>query len=106
MSNKPTYLTKNAKRRNRVNRERMALLVEYVRTHPCVDCGEADPLVLDFDHLRDKEFTIARAFGDVSLDNLLAEIAKCEVRCANCHRRKTAERAPSLRALMAAERML
>ena len=64
----------------------------YLLSHPCVDCGEADPVVLDFDHVRGTKranlsFLIARA---ASVKTLRAEIDKCEVRCANCHRRRTA----------------
>jgi hypothetical protein len=64
---------------------------DYLSDHPCVDCGESDPDVLDFDHLRDKRADVSRLVHvAVSWDLVLAEIAKCEVRCANCHRRRTA----------------
>jgi len=66
------------------------LLIDYFRDHPCVDCGETDPLVLEFDHLDDKSFAIARALRERSWEAILAEISKCEVCCANCHRRRTA----------------
>ncbi len=67
-------------------------VMDYLKDHPCVKCGESNPIVLDFDHLRDKEFEIARAVMDVySWKTVSKEIEKCQVLCANCHRIKTAE---------------
>lgn len=67
---------------------------DYLRQHPCMDCGEADPTVLDFDH-RDgmqKLSSISRIiFDGMSMARLIAEIAKCDIRCANCHRRRHAK---------------
>ena len=64
----------------------------YLETHPCVDCGESDPIVLEFDHRDEKEKAfnigdgVARTYA---VKRIMDEIAKCDVRCANCHRRKT-----------------
>ena len=59
------------------------------RTHPCVDCGEANPNKLEFDHHGDKEFDITHMlYKGFSIPHIAAEISKCEARCANCHRRK------------------
>ena len=67
-------------------------LLEYLLERECVDCGEKDPIVLDFDH-KDPETKfkgIHRMLaGHYSWDSLLKEIEKCEIRCANCHRRKS-----------------
>lgn len=67
-------------------------LVDYLNEHPCVDCGEADILVLEFDH-RDastKDNTIANMMVYAhSWERIEREIKLCDVRCANCHRRKT-----------------
>jgi hypothetical protein len=59
----------------------------------CLDCGERDPLVLDFDHVGPKRENVTHLarFGH-SLETIDHEIAHCEIRCANCHRRVTAER--------------
>jgi len=68
------------------------------RSH-CVDCGEADMLVLEFDHVRTKRGQISRMVWNVSLATLMTEIAQCEIRCCNCHRRATAgRRKPASRA--------
>ncbi len=66
----------------------------YLSEHPCVDCGNSDIRVLEFDHVEPekKTFTISRKIADgVALITLQKEVAKCEVRCANCHRIRTKE---------------
>jgi hypothetical protein len=64
---------------------------DYLKNHPCIDCGETDPIVLEFDHIQEKSENISLLIGlRASIDRITKEIAKCEVRCANCHRRKTA----------------
>lgn len=61
-------------------------VVEYLREHPCVDCGEKDVLVLAFDHRRGKEKMISHMISyRYAWEKILKEIEKCEVRCANCH---------------------
>lgn len=76
-------------------REAVEFLRELRRV-PCADChGAFPPYVMDFDH-RDadrKEFWILQRAGSVSRDRLLAELAKCDVVCANCHRARTNARA-------------
>jgi hypothetical protein len=90
--NKQRYLDQNKARSQRVIRRRMAFLISLLRVLPCVDCGETDVLVLEFDHLGDKSFDIAYGIRFAKWEPLLNEIAKCEVVCANCHRRRTARR--------------
>lgn len=75
---------------------RRGIIRDYLSCHPCVDCGESNPLCLDFDHVRGtKEMNVSKALrktGTWSIDRLLNEIRKCEVRCANCHRIVTYQR--------------
>ena len=90
-SNRLYYLRK-AKNRNKVIRDRNRnYILKYLLVHRCVDCGESDPIVLEFDHLQDKKFNIAQLKRDHSLNDLKTEIEKCQVRCSNCHKRKTAK---------------
>lgn len=67
-------------------------LINYLKTHPCVDCSESDIRCLDFDHVRGEKFKNISIMRNetYSLNKLKLEIDKCEVRCANCHRKKTA----------------
>lgn len=91
-ANKADYI-----RRKKVNskiREKAAkeYVVNYLKSHPCVDCGETDIVCLEFDHLRDKKDSICNMIrGRYSLEAIKKEIEKCEVRCSNCHARKTAK---------------
>ncbi len=106
LANKQRYVDNAARRRRQVALDRLEFLFGYFRDHPCVDCGETDPLVLDFDHLGDKLFNVTHGIKDRSWEALLAEIAKCEVRCANCHRRRTARSGGFLRAAVAQRQSL
>jgi hypothetical protein len=68
---------------------------EHLLSHPCADCGEADIRVLDFDHregVRKRAEVMKLAQDGYSVTVVMAEIAKCEVRCRNCHARVTYER--------------
>jgi hypothetical protein len=64
----------------------------WLSTKSCVDCGESDPDVLDCDHVSGtKKYSIAKMIGCGTWEHLQTELAKCVIRCANCHRRKTAK---------------
>ena len=66
-------------------------VLAYLADHPGVDCGEDNLVVLDFDHMRDKRWNIAYMVScGFAWTTIEAEIQRCEVRCANCHRIKTA----------------
>ena len=70
-----------------------ALVAAHLATHPCVDCGETDRIVLEFDHIRPKRRDVsAMVAAGYPCPTIEAEIAKCQVRCGNCHRRRTRER--------------
>jgi hypothetical protein len=80
-------------RRNRQKRDKELAqrIWDILLRSPCVDCGETDLTVLHFDHLRDKVRDISTMWrSQHSWRAVELEIAKCEVRCANCHARKTA----------------
>lgn len=81
------YIRENQKRREL---ETNSYILEYLNNHPCVDCGETDPVVLEFDHVRGEKKKEISILKRSSLKAVKREIEKCEVRCANCHRRKTA----------------
>lgn len=91
--NKLTYLSRNRSRRRKGGSAYWHWLVDYLTHHPCIDCGERNIVVLQFDHRdgTDKVSTIGAMLNHSSWAKLLAEVAKCDVRCANCHRLRTAK---------------
>jgi hypothetical protein len=73
----------------RTSRARLARYRRYLASQlvaGCVDCGNCDIRVLEFDHVRGiKVANVTRMVLDASLDKVMAEVEKCEVRCRNCH---------------------
>ena len=101
-ANRERYVEQARRRKQDQALARTSYLLAYFRNHPCVDCGETDAIVLEFDH-RDKRFNIGAALPYRNWASILAEIEKCDVVCANCHRRRTAQRRGSLRLLLTAD---
>jgi hypothetical protein len=90
------YYAANREREIERVRTRQVATIEFLRKLrdvPCTDCGgRFQGHQMDFDHLDPsaKRFRISSA--PAALKNraeLLAEIAKCDIVCANCHRRRT-----------------
>ena len=93
-SHRAARATATRQRRAEVHRDGRAQLIAYLRAHPCVDCGETDVIVLEFDHRvrADKRASVAWLLhAGYSWEVIAAEIAKCDVRCCNCHRLRTRE---------------
>ena len=97
-ANRQRYVAAATRRKAAVIAERMTYLVEFFRLRSCADCRETDPLVLEFDHLGQKSFNVSKGLRDRGWQSVLDEMAKCDVVCANCHRRRTALRAGFARA--------
>lgn len=77
----------------RIRRRNREFVYQYYLTHPCADCGEARPECLEFHHHvgDDKVSDVGKLTHNTrSLDVIQAEIEKCMVLCANCHRVRTA----------------
>jgi hypothetical protein len=101
-ANRSRYVAQALARKRSLVLQRTECLVEYFLAHPCVDCGEGDPLVLEFDHCAgEKIFCIGKGLRDRNWQSVLDEMAKCDVVCANCHRRRTARRGRFARAAVA-----
>ena len=83
---------RRATNRKRYKLRNQRMLMGYMRARSCVDCGERDTCVFEFDHVQgakcsDISLMVHRG---LSWRRIEKELAKCVIRCANCHRRKTA----------------
>jgi hypothetical protein len=90
------YRKANGYKHEKLRRQRLLKFVfDYKAEKGCAGCGENDPVVLDLDH-DDPELKVASISylvggNGASMQKILAELEKCTVRCANCHRRRTAK---------------
>jgi hypothetical protein len=100
LANKERYVYQARARKDALYLERTRYLLELFARNPCLDCGEDDPIVLEFDHLGDKEFDIGSGLPYRNWQSILAEIDKCDVVCRNCHRRRESRRMGALRFLL------
>jgi hypothetical protein len=88
--NKEHHIANVKKRRS----QRRNMVIQYKTDNPtCTDCKIDYPYyVLDFDHLPqfEKSFPLsASGHKDKTEDQIMSEIAKCEIVCSNCHRHRT-----------------
>lgn len=67
---------------------------DFLKINPCKECGEDNPRVLDFHHIKPEDkyraISVMQA-GRWGVEAIQKEIDKCVVLCSNCHRLETAE---------------
>lgn len=83
---------RSKERKARIRQENKQKLWDYLLSKSCIDCGETNPIVLQFDHFRDKKLNVSDLIGGgYRWETIFDEIQKCDIRCANCHLIKTAK---------------
>lgn len=103
-NNKAYYIEKAKRRNNSLKSKEFEYIYRYFQSHPCIDCGESDIRVLEFDHkdrANKKDAVSILITRGIPFRKIVEEIGKCDVRCANCHRKKTANESHSWRVAFA-----
>ncbi|GEM_PF-1243068 len=91
LDNKEKYIEKAKSWNQKQKAVLRGYIFQVLENSQCVDCGEKDVIVLEFDHLSNKKLSITQMYrNSSSLQSIKKEVEKCVVRCVNCHRRKTA----------------
>lgn len=92
--NKARHIANVQTRKRDIRKQSQEWLQQLKESLPCTDCKQFYPYyVMDFDHLSDKKYPIAQMAGQgYDIPAIAAEIAKCELVCANCHRVRTWDR--------------
>jgi hypothetical protein len=88
--NKGAYFKRNIRNREKIKQK----LYKFLEGKACIDCGEDDPVTFDFDHVDRSTKTGSVGVlmsGNTTWPRIKREIDKCEIRCANCHRKRTAK---------------
>lgn len=91
--------------KKRLQESKKDLVWSFLVGASCVDCGNDNPVVLEFDHIESNKYMeISLMMRNLHADSsIIEEIEKCEIVCANCHRIRTATRAGSWRHARMAE---
>jgi hypothetical protein len=90
--NREKIIERNEKRTKILYNKNRKLIFEYLLDHPCVDCGLICPPVMEFDHKSEKKHDVSYAMAKKTQKWWKIgweEMEKCEVRCTNCHLKKT-----------------
>lgn len=91
-NNKERHKHNVKQNRRETVRQTRQFVLDYLQSHPCELCGESDPAVLEFHHRdpADKRTRVSAMINTgYSVDKVREEIEKCQVLCANCHRKVT-----------------
>ena len=94
----PVYRAKHLERVARARERQRAevkRIIAEAKSPGCARCPEVDPVCLDFHHVSGVKIFAIGARPTAAKKRLLAEIAKCEVLCANCHRKEHAKKVQS-----------
>lgn len=96
LRNKEKYMARAA-----TQKAVLRALVDSLKDRPCADCGiNYPPWVMDLDHL-DPATKVASVSEMVNTratrEGIIAEAAKCDAVCANCHRQRTHARSEALK---------
>ena len=92
--NSKYYKNKARVHTKRYQKKARQVIYEFKLGNPCVQCGEGDPRVLEFNHVdpSNKSHNVAEMVkAGYSVTSILKEVEKCEVLCANCHRIQTSK---------------
>lgn len=83
-------------------RDNQDRIFAYLDDKECVDCRETRSNVLQFDHVRGvkKANVTDLVSGGYGWETILKEIAKCDIRCANCHILRTAKQQGTWRSML------
>lgn len=90
-NNREEQIAKGYERKKQYREAAQQYVLDYLASHPCSVCGESDPRVLEFHHIKGKKKTeVARLINHgYSIKTIQKEISLCQVLCSNCHKKIT-----------------